>query len=87
LFTDRFAARTRAEWWEVFRGTDACVAPVWSLREATTDPHNRAREVFVEVDGRVQPAPAPRFSATPGRAGAVPEVGQHDAEIRAELGL
>jgi alpha-methylacyl-CoA racemase len=87
LFTDRFASRTRAEWWEVFRGTDACVAPVWSLLEATTDPHNRAREVFVEVDGRVQPAPAPRFSATPGIAGTVPQVGQHDAEIRAELGL
>ena len=86
LFTDRFASRTRAEWWEVFRGTDACVAPVWSLREATTDPHNRAREVFVEVDGRVQPAPAPRFSATPGRAGAVPQVGQHSDEILAELG-
>jgi len=87
LFTDRFAARSRAEWWEVFRGTDACVAPVWSLREAVDDPHNRAREAFVEVDGRVQPAPAPRFSATPGVAGAVPSPGQHDAEIRAELGL
>jgi alpha-methylacyl-CoA racemase len=87
LFTDRFAARTRAEWWEVFRGTDACVAPVWSLTEATTDPHNRARDVFVEVGGRVQPAPAPRFSATPGVAGAVPTLGQHGDEIRAELGL
>jgi alpha-methylacyl-CoA racemase len=86
-FTERFAARTRAEWWEVFRGSDACVAPVWSLREATTDPHNRAREVFVEVDGRVQPAPAPRFSATQGVPGAVPAVGQHGDEIRAELGL
>ena len=86
-FTELFASRTRAQWWEVFRGTDACVAPVWSLLEATTDPHNRAREVFVEVDGRVQPAPAPRFSMTPGVAGAVPAVGQHDAEIRAELGL
>jgi len=87
LFTDRFAARTRGEWWEVFRGTDACVAPVWSLLEATTDPHNRARDMFVEVDGRVQPAPAPRFSATPGVAGAVPTPGQHSEEIRAELGL
>jgi alpha-methylacyl-CoA racemase len=87
LFTDRFAARTRAEWWELFRGTDACVAPVWSLLEAVDDPHNRAGEAFVEVDGRVQPAPAPRFSATPGVAGAVPSPGQHSDEIRAELGL
>jgi alpha-methylacyl-CoA racemase len=86
-FAERFASRTRAQWWEVFRGTDACVAPVWSLLEATADPHNQEREVFVRVDGRVQPAPAPRFSATPGRAGGVPAVGQHDAEIRAELGL
>ena len=86
-FTDVFATRTRAEWWQVFQGTDACVAPVWSLVEATTDPHNVAREVFVEVDGVRQPAVAPRFSATPGRVGRVPAVGEHDAEIRAELGL
>jgi alpha-methylacyl-CoA racemase len=86
-FTQAFATRTRAEWWEVFQGTDACVAPVWSLLEATTDPHNRARGVFVEVDGVVQPAVAPRFSATPGAVGRVPAVGEHSDEIRAELGL
>jgi len=86
-FAERFAARTRAQWWDVFRGTDACVAPVWSLLEATTDPHNQEREVFVRVDGKLQPAPAPRFSATPGAAGRVPAVGEHDAEIRAELEL
>ena len=50
--------------------------------EATTDEHNRARGVFVEVDGRVQPAVAPRFSATPGAVGRVPQPGEHDAEIR-----
>jgi alpha-methylacyl-CoA racemase len=86
-FTERFAERTRAQWWAVFAGTDACVAPVLSLTEAPVDPHNRARGVFTEVDGVVQPAVAPRFSATPGTVGAVPRVGQHDAEIRAELGL
>jgi alpha-methylacyl-CoA racemase len=43
--------------------------------------------VFVEVDGRVQPEVAPRFSATPGSVGRVPSVGQHSDEIRAELGL
>ena len=86
---ERFASviggRTRAEWWRVFAGTDACVAPAWSLVEATRDEHNRERGVFVEVDGVVQPAVAPRFSATPGEVGRVPTVGQHDAEIRAEL--
>ncbi len=86
-FTEVFATRSRAEWWEVFAGTDACVAPVWSLVEATTDPHNRERGVFVEVDGRLQPNVAPRFSATPGTVGAVPSVDQHGDEIRAELGL
>jgi alpha-methylacyl-CoA racemase len=86
-FTEVFASRTRAEWWQVFEGTDACVAPVWSLLEATTDRHNRERGVFVEVDGRVQPAPAPRFSATPGAAGRVPAPGEHTDEILAELGL
>ncbi len=86
-FTEVFATRTRAEWWSVFEGTDACVAPVWSLLEATTDRHNVERGVFVEVDGVVQPAVAPRFSETPGAVGRVPAVGEHDAEIRAELGL
>jgi alpha-methylacyl-CoA racemase len=86
-FTELFASRTRAEWWAVFQGTDACVAPVWSLLEATTDPHNVERGVFVEMDGRVQPAVAPRFSVTPGAVGRVPQPGQHSAEIRAELGL
>jgi alpha-methylacyl-CoA racemase len=86
-FTEVFAARTRAEWWAVFEGTDACVAPVWSLLEATTDRHNVERGVFVEVDGQVQPGVAPRFSATPGAVGRVPQPGEHSAEIRAELGL
>jgi alpha-methylacyl-CoA racemase len=86
-FTAVFASRTRAEWEAVFAGTDACVAPVRSLTEAPTDPHNRDRGVFTEVDGVVQPAVAPRFSATPGAVGAVPRAGEHDAEIRAELGL
>jgi alpha-methylacyl-CoA racemase len=86
-FTDVFASRTRSEWWQVFDGTDACVAPVWSLLEATTDRHNIGRGVFVEVDGRVQPGVAPRFSVTPGSVGSVPAAGQHSDEIRAELGL
>jgi len=62
--TPAFAARTRDEWTEVFAGTDCCVAPVLSLREARTHPWNVAREVFVQVDGLPQPSPAPRFSVT-----------------------
>ncbi|MCW2701539.1 MAG: hypothetical protein JWQ45_3074 [Blastococcus sp.] len=86
-FTEVFAGRTRTEWWAVFAGTDACVAPVWSLLEARSDAHNTEREVFVEVDGRVQPGVAPRFSLTPGSVGRVPRTGEHSAEIRAELRL
>ncbi|MGW3329701.1 CaiB/BaiF CoA transferase family protein [Streptomyces rubiginosohelvolus] len=63
--TERFLTRTRAEWTEVFAGTDACVAPVLSLTEAPHHPHLAARSTFVEHGGRTQPAPAPRFSATP----------------------
>ncbi|GHA76890.1 CaiB/BaiF CoA transferase family protein [Streptomyces termitum] len=62
----RFRTRTRAEWTGVFEGTDACVAPVLSLREAPGHPHLAARATFAEHGGLVQPAPAPRFSATPG---------------------
>ncbi|MFD4022715.1 CaiB/BaiF CoA transferase family protein [Streptomyces sp. NPDC058576] len=63
--TERFLTRTRAEWTEVFAGTDACVAPVLSLTEAPHHPHLAARATFVDHGGLTQPAPAPRFSATP----------------------
>ncbi|MEV6475682.1 CaiB/BaiF CoA-transferase family protein [Streptomyces sp. NPDC051657] len=63
--TERFLSRTRAEWTEVFDGTDACVAPVLSLTEAPHHPHLAARSTFVEHSGLTQPAPAPRFSVTP----------------------
>ena len=66
---ERFAAvfktKTRDEWTVLFDGTDACVAPVLSAWEAHTHPHNVARSTFIEVDGAVQPGPAPRFSRTP----------------------
>ncbi|MEU6178761.1 CaiB/BaiF CoA transferase family protein [Streptomyces coeruleorubidus] len=61
----RFKTRTRDEWTAVFDGTDACVAPVLSLREASHHPHLAARGTFTDHGGITQPAPAPRFSATP----------------------
>jgi alpha-methylacyl-CoA racemase len=60
-----FATKTRAEWCALFDGSDACVAPVLSLAEAPSDPHNAERKTFVNADGVMQPRPAPRFSATP----------------------
>ncbi|PAZ17031.1 carnitine dehydratase [Streptomyces sp. SA15] len=61
----RFKSRTRDEWTAVFEGSDACVAPVLSLREAPHHPHLAARGTFTDHGGITQPAPAPRFSATP----------------------
>jgi alpha-methylacyl-CoA racemase len=66
LFAEALATRTRDEWAAAFAGTDACVTPVLSLREAPAHPHLVARGTFVEQDGLAQPAPAPRFSRTPG---------------------
>ncbi|MGW2937910.1 CaiB/BaiF CoA transferase family protein [Streptomyces sp. NPDC001156] len=60
----RFKTRTRDEWTAVFEGSDACVAPVLSLREAPAHPHLAARGTFTDHGGLTQPAPAPRFSVT-----------------------
>lgn len=60
-----FATRSRAQWVEMFEGTDACVAGVLALDEAPDHPHVRARDIFVDKDGVRQAAPAPRFSRTP----------------------
>ncbi|GAA0654842.1 CaiB/BaiF CoA-transferase family protein [Kitasatospora atroaurantiaca] len=62
----RFATRTRAEWTELFEGTDACTSPVLTLGEAADHEHLKARGTYTTRDGVTQPAPAPRFSATPG---------------------
>ena len=57
-------SKTRDEWDDIMLGSDVCYAPVLDLTEAPSHPHNVARGSFVEVDGVVQPAPAPRFSRT-----------------------
>ena len=80
--------KTRAEWCELLDGTDVCFAPVLSLKEAQTHPHNVARGTFVEVEGVVQPAPAPRFSRTPGAVRRPPSVaGAHTDEVLADWGM
>jgi len=72
------AGKTRDEWTEIMAGSDVCFGPILSLEEAPRHPHNVARRTFVEIDGVVQPAPAPRFSATPGViAGPPPAIGAH----------
>ncbi|GAB2866722.1 CaiB/BaiF CoA transferase family protein [Nocardioides pacificus] len=89
VITDAFLTRTQAEWAEVFEGTDACVAPIIPLSEAATHPHMAAREVFVEHEGVLQPAPAPRFSRTRSTLGLPPAAtpGQHTREALAAWGV
>ena len=87
-FAEVFATRTRDEWSEVFTPSDACVAPVLSLTEAPHHPHLAARGTYVERDGRIEPAPAPRFDRTPARLGdGPPRPGTHSRAVAAELGL
>ncbi|MFF0234585.1 CaiB/BaiF CoA transferase family protein [Micromonospora sp. NPDC005254] len=81
-FTERFAERTRDEWTAVFADLDACVAPVLAPGEAHRHPHNAARGTFVEVDGEIQPAPAPRFDRTPaGPPNPAPDPGRDVAPV------
>ena len=63
--SDRFRQHSRDHWAEVFDGSDACVTPVLTATEAMKDPHMQSRNVFLDVDGVPQPAPAPLFSRTP----------------------
>jgi crotonobetainyl-CoA:carnitine CoA-transferase CaiB-like acyl-CoA transferase len=83
LLAERFRTRSRDEWCAALEGTDVCFAPVLSLDEAPRHPHLRARQTFIEVDGVVQPAPAPRFSRTPSAVPRSPvesrEAKPHDA--------
>ncbi|MDB5475235.1 MAG: putative acyl-CoA transferase/carnitine dehydratase [Phenylobacterium sp.] len=82
------ATRTRDEWTAIMGGTDVCFAPVLDLDEAPAHPHNAARQTFVEVGGVTQPAPAPRFSATPGAIqGPPPKIGAHDQAALSDWGF
>ena len=65
LIAQKIKKRTRDEWCTLFEGTDSCFAPVLTLDEAPHHPHLRERGTYVEIDGIIQPAPAPRFSRTP----------------------
>jgi alpha-methylacyl-CoA racemase len=74
-----FVTKTQSEWIALMEGSDACFTGVLSLSDAPAHPHHVARETFVTVDGVLQPAPAPRFSRTPGRIQELdPRIGAHN---------
>lgn len=72
-----FKASTRNEWAALFEGVDACVTPVLTMAEALQHPHNRARQTFIQLDGVVQPGPAPRYSSP---SSAISAVSRHELE-------
>ena len=78
-FESIFAGKSRDEWCTLLEGTDACFAPVLSLTEAPNHAHNKARSTFVDVDGVIQPAPAPRFSRTES------EISQAPTGVRSDM--
>ncbi|MCE2986615.1 MAG: CoA transferase [Phenylobacterium sp.] len=82
------ATKTQSEWCALMEATDVCFAPVLDLDEAPKHAHNVARQTFVELAGVTQPAPAPRFSKTPGAIqGPPPAIGAHDQEALRDWGF
>jgi len=82
------AGKTQAEWCQIMDATDVCFAPILNMDEAPKHPHNVARQTFVDVEGVVQPAPAPRFSATPGVIqGPPPAIGAHNETALKDWGF
>ena len=88
VLTEAFRTRTRADWCALMEGSDICFAPVLTMDEAPGHPHMRDRGVFREIDGVVQPGPAPRFSRTKPEVRSSPAViGEHTDKILAEFGF
>ena len=68
VLEERFLQKSRDDWCGEPEGTDTCVTPVLTITEAVAHAHNKTRQTFVQIGNTVQPAPAPRFSRTPGQA-------------------
>lgn len=79
--------RTRDQWCALMEGSDACVAPVLDMDEAPRHPHNQSRGTFIEVDGVVQPAPAPRFSRSGTVTPRAPMAGARGDDVLADWGF
>ena len=87
IIEKKFKEKTRDEWCDVMEDGDVCFAPVLSLEESINYKHNKERETFVDIDGVIQPAPAPRFSNTPGEIKHSPvKKGENTREILKNIG-
>ena len=83
-----FVKKTRDEWCELMEGTDVCFAPVLDMSAAPEHPHNKERKTFIDLEGVIQPAPAPRFSRTEPEVVSSPSiVGEHTNEVLSSIGL
>ena len=81
-----FGERSQEEWTREFATSDACVSPVVGMTQAPVHPHLTARQTFVQVEGVMQPGPAPRFSRTPSRVACAAPAGPGHAGRLARLG-
>lgn len=81
-----FKTKTRDQWATIFEGTEGCVTPVLSYREAADDVHIAARGIYREKDGAVQAAPAPRFSGIDPTINPIAPQGSSAPAILGELG-
>ncbi|TEA71959.1 CoA transferase [Allopusillimonas ginsengisoli] len=87
-FAKAFKTRSRDEWVELAKGTQSCITPVLSMTEAPQNAHIKDRGIFTHIDGVMQPAPAPRFSRTPGAIQhPPPKPGQHNEEVLRDWGF
>ncbi|MCG7627101.1 CoA transferase [Epibacterium sp. MM17-32] len=80
----RFAEHSRDHWAALFEDSDACVTPVLSPAEAAAAPMN-TRKTWINRDGDLQAAPAPRFDGKTQPVGALPRRDGNRAEILAAL--
>jgi len=83
-----FKTKTRQQWCDLLEGSDVCFAPILDMDEAPSHPHNKARQTFTEVEGVVQPSPAPRFSRTKTEIqGPAALVGEHSEAVLKDWGF
>ena len=74
IFKEILLSKTRDEWTAIFKGTDACVAPVLEFKDphecgkdVMSLEHNQQRQQLERREGSWHIRPAPRLSRTPAK--------------------